>query len=253
MGYREVILRDKPFGYWPLNDPGGSGLIARGYGLAGNATYHTSGVTYGVPGPGAGLPKATRFTVSGSGRVALPTLTPLGFSTTQSWEIWCRSAVDATASNNNIIYLFDATVGGTPQIFGLAGNFTGSLASETVTIFQARTSQGYSGMTGTITAGWHHYLFTYNGSKGSWRIYMDGYDMSGERSATSSAISALGGSGGMIGSGFTYTIAYSNGSLNTNDADYCGAAVYDYQLTQGQARAHYLAGRLGTIGRGVAA
>jgi len=244
MGYRETVLRDRPFGYWPLDDAQ-DGTVARGWGPAGNATYTATGVTKQINGPGAGLRKGVRCDGS-TGHITLPSLnTWLGQTAQQTWEIWAHKSTLMTVSANVLMYLFDATVGATPQVIGLGGNFTGSASNEIVSLGNYNAAQGQSYITGaalTIPIGWHHYVFTYMGVKSGWRFFMDGAAWLIKPGSAEAA--SNGGSNGMQNG--TFTIANSLSSHETGS--FAGVAFYNYRLSEGAIRRHYLEGRVGTMG-----
>lgn len=240
MRYLDVVLDDRPSGLWMLDD--GAGAIARGRGPDGNASY-IGGPTLRVPGPSGAIPYSVRTDGVDDG-ILLPALGWLVSGGAQSWEIWADNATDATATTG-VNHMFGSTAA-TFQAMGIGGDFTGSLTDEVSTVGNDTPTPGArSGWKGAaILAGWHHHVWTFRGSAGTWRYYLDGKEWLQIR-ASVSAIANAGGATGMTGAGVTWGIARVTPTGFRAFRGLAAAALYKRELNPQEVARHYWAGRNG--------
>lgn len=239
MAYADVVLADRPRALWMLDET--MGTAARDLAaIMGVATVSGSGITYGVSGPSAAIPRG--MAADGvAGVITLPSLSIfLGLSAEQTWEIWANSSVDLTTSTVKALL---GNASGSQQALLLGGDATGDLANEVSTVYNAvggaAQRTGWSGF--TVPAGWHHHVWVYNGTQNGWTYYLDGLNI-----MMQSGAAALFNSGGSQGftQGGGWQIAR-NLTFYQAWAGLAGAAVYDRALTAGQVAGHYVAGRNG--------
>lgn len=212
----------------PLDDTSGTTAVAT---TGSNATYEgTPG--YRVAGPTAYLPHG----ISSSGSQSVyRSIDPNGGGA-QTWEMWLNSP--ATLNSSTTRYAMGSTGSGNGGaiVFGPA---TSDLSSEVCTIFrQASSSTERTGWSGsTLSAGWHHHAWTYNGSQNGWLWYIDGV------AATSSGFSKISSGGGSYGllNQTWYLLRWPAGGYST----WSGAAawsVYNKELTPAEVSTNYRLG-----------
>lgn len=235
MRYLDVVMRDNPFCYMPLDEQTAS-TVAKGYGRFGNGTYPASG-TNRTNGPGRDMVQA-RNTDAATGYVQFPTFqsSVLGLSQPQTWEVWVNFSttdVDSTSGAQWIIGSDFTTVA--PMAWG---NAHASLTNEVVSVINdgggANDGTGWSGF--TITSGWHHHATVFNANaQGDWTYYMDGI-----------ARGTIGhNSGGSFGCEYDKVYYLGRKVSSFTGGFYASAAVYNYALTPAQLITHYQTGRWG--------
>lgn len=219
---REVArgLRAGAVLYLPLSDVGGTTAYAE---VGQNGTY-SGGPTLRVAGPSEVL--AYGISTDGTDDVAIsPTLT-LGSGQAQTFEIWANNSVDLTSSSSFKSIIDQASTATTGIGFGNGG----AGLSEVVGVWNY--GQGTSDVTVwtgfTVTAGWHHHVFTYSGTQHGWIYYLDGV-------ATGTK---TGNSGGAFGFGATpsFRLATWNNTTFQAWAGIASFAVYNRALTADEVR-----------------
>lgn len=246
MRYGDLLVNWSLSSVWPLDESGG--LIARQYrGRNANpAAYAASGVTFGVTGPSAAIPRA--ITTDGvAGKVTLPALGGLATNAIpQTWCAWSYNASAITSASAASWIFGSGTSGVTPLALGSA---TGLLTNEVVSL---ANTDGHpdrrTGWTGfTIPAGWHFHVITYNGTQGGWRYYLDGIDIT---RMGGSIIHSVSGCVGFTSSA-TFTMGVTSGTA-FSAVTVAAPAVFWCALTPAQIARMYQAGKAGaTFGRWV--
>lgn len=202
MSYITEVLADTPDGFYYLDDP--SGTTATDYsGNANHGTYSGS-PTLGLESPTISGPGS--LSTSGSATMTSTSFTG-GTAAARSFEIAAYSAT-AISSSSSAKYLVSATANTSWVCFGAAPGVSGT--TEVVTVSAELLGAGdrtyWHGF--TIPAGWHLYLFDFDGTQGGWTLYIDGVDVtSAPYSGTKANVS--GGAAGWPTA--TYQIA-SNGA-----------------------------------------
>lgn len=226
--YYDVIATDSPINVLPLDDTSGTTAVAT---VGSNGTY-VGTPTFGVTGPTRVGGSAVRLNGSSQYVDIAETTGPTG-ATAQSWEVWAYhpAQIDSTSGISTLIGTNQAN---TAILFGSS---TSAFAGEVVTV--ANDAGGSSDRTGwsgfTISAGWHHHVFTYSGTQNGWTYYLDGV-------ATGTKQSFSGGAFGFTSSGWNwylgFTSSYSSVARYFN-GDLAAFAVYGVELTAGQVLTHY--------------
>jgi len=220
--YREVVLADRPVGYWRLDET--SGTVAHDSSGNDNNGTITGGVTLGVPGALASADTAMAF--DGAGKIATPaTMQSRSFSA----ECWVN--VDPSVPSNNYPRFL-----GTAAFEGLSGWYIGSNGNGVngyyIAVESGVTSPyWYQANSGDETAGvYHHVVGTYDYASNNLSLYVDGALTAHMAPASVAAISST---ALVLG-------AHPGGDNLTGSLD--EVAIYDYALTAAQVAAHYAAG-----------
>ncbi|MCA1656404.1 MAG: LamG domain-containing protein [Actinobacteria bacterium] len=200
--YRQLVLRDAPSSYWPLDERSGS--TARD--LAGVRNARFIGAKPGVAGAllgtlGSAVSLDGKKDVVALGRVASPKTVEAWIKTQSTYEAAAFSNRDAK-SQYTFLGVWEALRGRVFDSFGLSGR-------------------------AWITDGrWHHLVYTYDG--GSGRLYVDGV-----LDSVASFRRVEGAADAWVGYDATLK-THLRGAVDE-------VALYDYPLSGGQVREHFLA------------
>jgi hypothetical protein len=225
-GYQNVVLADKPLGYWPLNlavDTGNTATDVSGNGNNGTY-YNVSSANDLVAGPSPYIPNAASFNnaevdLSSAGNASL-----LDFSGPTTLEAWVQPA-DSTSFGDVIAKGYDS--GNYQEIVlrengGYGANFYGALGSGGVSGGQQNTNWDYLVL---ANDGTYDYLYI-NGA-----LVQKSADARGSVVFSDFITWAI-GNGSSGGDGRTF-----NGNI-------CQVAIYNYGLTAPQVLNHYYAAEL---------
>lgn len=244
MGYREVILADRPLGYWPLCDAGAVARDVSGHGHDGtlNAPYQNQksplipdesgksiGLTGGFVSLGTGAPWSPQVGASGQISVEALFVSTLQGTGTQMWIAskgwnsgpqyeWSLGVTDVNNTGN-----VGAVIG---AIYTLGGS----------NVMFLSTAQNV-----VNALGLYHVVWTYNRALPMMAIYLNGMEIATDTTATGT--SSAGGATTMIGERQSDGEPW-NGSLGH-------VSIWDYALSAAQVRNHYLASKGMAMGQGI--
>lgn len=220
--YDEVILADRPVGYWRLDET--SGTIAHDSSGNGNNGTITGGVTLGVQGPLASTDTAMAFDGS-TGYISVPASPYISPSSNAlSVEAWIKTTISGIIANQENAFEI-AVIGGQFQMALMTTNMNGAVPS----------AWFWFGPTTLVNDGVYHLLSAaYDGS--DVRLYIDGqlsYTETNYTGPVQKVTTPLGIA--CRGLGVSGPNSYFPGSLDE-------VAIYGYALTAAQVAAHYAAG-----------
>ena len=229
--YEAAVLADEPVGYWGFQELSGTSA-ADEVGTYGDATY-TDSPRLGVPGPNPnsnGLQYAVE-TDGISSRIEIPVIDALGTAQAQTLEMWVYQPVSfapAQAGNSRLVIGSNNP----DHVPMMMGTISTSIANEVLGGY-AGSSARWGMKSEEISAGWHHIVFTFNGTNNSQWAYVDGQPAKYVQTSGTNT-------------GFPNTAQLLVGDDNTL-GDYkvrvAALSVYDKVLSDAEILAHYEAGR----------
>jgi hypothetical protein len=245
MGYRDVLLSDRPILTWPFTESTGTTAASLDAGgLLQRTLNHNNSPALAQPGIGDGTPEncvaylasATTYSLTASSITGMTPNTPP--YTLECWVKWTTASTvitfctlrDSTASQANVLMLFLASLStaGTISLFYTTGGSTSASITTTTTY-----NDGF----------WHHVAGTVTAA-GVVTLYVDGIAQvtaSNQSASGSTAPNLMVGANNNAGSpsqNFTGSVAW--------------PAIYEYALSPARVLAHYRAGRGVGFGQGAA-
>ena len=257
--YESTILTDHPVGYWPLDlavdtniDVNTGHYIATDLSGHGNyGDYMNIYPTSSTDGPSAYIPNAVMFDglttyvdLSVGSNTAM-----LNFGGKITMEAWVQTTFDTLY---NLSYIqqsviakgedFSQGTNCTEMGGNYWGNYDGGSYSPSTGIQGQMDDAQFGGNDDgggdpvVPDSGWHHEVCRYDGT--NWNFYLDGL-----------LANATPGTAGAIDSTTPWAIGTgtADGLANLFPGNICQVALYTNALTPAQVRAHYLAGKYGSV------